>query len=253
MLIDSHAHLTSSSLEENLEAILARAEQAGLEAIVNICTHPEELGKGLKLSQFYPWIYNVAATTPHDVKKQGEKHFETMASYARSKKLVAIGETGLDYHHYPETAPLQQTFLRRYLQLALECSLPVVIHCRDAFADFFQILDQQPVLGVLHCFTGDMQEAREVIKRGWYLSLSGIVTFKKSEILREVAKAVPLEQLLIETDTPYLAPHPYRGKPNEPAYLVEIAKCIAELRGISVEELAQATAQNARTLFSLNS
>ena len=140
------------------------------------------------------------------------------------------------------------------MHLALECELPIVIHCRDAFADFFQIIDEEyPVnkKGVLHCFTGTLEEAKEVVKRDWYLSLSGIVTFKRSEELREVAKIVPLDQLLIETDTPYLAPQSRRGKQNEPSYLPETAKLIADVKGISLEELAKATANNATELFKL--
>jgi len=251
-LIDSHAHLCSSALAEDLDAILERAQAAGIEKIVNIATNPQELERGLSLSKQHPWIYNVGSTTPHDVEKEGELYFETFAKHARAGDLVAVGETGLDYFYWKESAELQQAFLRRYLQLAAECSLPVVIHCRDAFADFFRILDEEKsVSGVLHCFTGTVAEAKDVIARDWYLSLSGIATFKKSEELRDVARLVPLNRLLIETDSPYLAPTPYRGKRNEPAYLVETAKCMAEARGISVEELAAATRANASTLFSL--
>ncbi len=257
MLIDSHAHLTAPSLEEDLDALLERAKQAGIEAIINICTNPSELEGGLTLAKSHPWIYNVAATTPHDVVKEGEKNFERIASHARAGDLVAIGETGLDYHYYPESASIQQDFMRRYLRLAIECTLPIVIHCREAYSDLFKILDEEYTIngqhrpGVLHCFTGTLEEARMALKRGWHLSLSGIVTFKKSEELREVAKEISLEKLLIETDSPYLAPHPYRSRRNEPAYLVETAKVIAELRGLSFEELAKITAENTLSLFNL--
>ncbi len=195
------------------------------------------------------------ATTPHDVDKEGEKAFPFMESAARSGALVAVGETGLDYHHYAETKELQKKFLRRYLALAKECHLPVIIHCREAFSDLFHILDEagSELPGVLHCFTGTHAEAKEVIDRGWYLSLSGIVTFKKSQQLQEIAREVPLSQLLIETDAPYLAPDPYRGKQNEPAYLLSTAQFIANLRGLSLADLASATSHNARTLFNLAS
>lgn len=252
--IDSHAHLTSTVYPE-VDALLDRAKEAGISAIVNICTDYETLERGIALHQNYPWVYNTAATTPHDVAKEGEVEFDKIARHARSGDLVAIGETGLDYHYHHSPKETQQHFLRRYLQLALECRLPVVIHCRDAFADFFAILDEeykvngQHAPGVLHCFTGTLAEARQVIERDWYLSLSGIVTFKKSEELREVAKIVPLDRLLIETDTPYLAPQSRRGKQNEPAFLPETAACIASARGISVEQVAQATAENAKRLF----
>lgn len=256
-LADSHAHLTSSGVFENIEAVLARAQQAGVQTIVNICTDLVTLERGLALSLRYPWIYQTAATTPHDVEKMGEAHFDVIASYARQGVLKAIGETGLDYYYQHSSRSVQQAFLRRYLHLALECGLPVVIHCREAFADFFAILDAEYQVngrhapGVLHCFTGTLKEAEEVIKRGWMLSLSGIVTFKKSLELQQVAKEVPLSQLLIETDTPYLAPQSHRGKPNEPAFLVETAAFIASLRGVSLEEIAHATEQNTHSLFKI--
>lgn len=254
-MIDSHAHLTSSSVYESLGPILSRAQQAGISAIVNICTDRLSLERGLELSEKYPWIYQAAATTPHDVEREGEEMFDTMAECARKGKLKAVGETGLDYHYTHSEKNIQQNFLRRYLQLALACQLPVIIHCREAFADLFEILDSDYQIngrhapGVLHCFTGTMQEAEQVLKRDWMLSLSGIVTFKKSTDLQNIAREVPLDQLLIETDAPYLAPQKHRGKQNEPAFLVETAACIADLKQISYDELVKSTAENARGLF----
>jgi TatD DNase family protein len=254
---DSHAHLSSEQVYPDVDAVLQRAKAAGVGTLVNICTDQASLDKGLALAERYPWVYNVASTTPHDVDKEGEAFFPTVAALAKAGKLVAIGETGLDYYYEHSAKSTQQDFLRRYLRLAKELSLPVVIHCRDAFADFFHILDEEyqeagrHLPGVLHCFTGTMAEAREVIARGWYLSLSGIVTFKRSQELREVAAMVPVQQLLIETDTPYLAPQKYRGKQNEPGYLPETAALIAEIKGLSLEELAQVTTLNAQQLFRL--
>lgn len=254
--IDSHAHLTSS-VYPDVEGILERARQSGIHAIINICTDKESLERGLLLSQKHPWVFNAASTTPHDVDAEGEQVFEFMALHAHRGSLVAVGETGLDYHYAHSKPETQQFFLRRYLRLALKCRLPVIIHCRDAFEDFFKILDQeyttegQHAPGVLHCFTGTVKEAQQVLERGWYLSLSGIVTFKKSEELREVAKIVPLNQLLIETDTPYLAPQSKRGKTNEPAYLPEIAALIAFVKGLAPEEVALATVENAQKLFKI--
>lgn len=256
-LIDSHAHLSRPDIIGSIDDLLARAKTSGIEAIINICTDLETLNLGLDLAKKYPWLYNTAATTPHDVEKEGEENFAVIAQHARQGHLIAIGETGLDYYYHHSSPEIQKEFLKRYLQLALECQLPVVIHCREAFKDFFNILDRDYKLngkwapGVLHCFTGTVEEAEEVIKRGWFLSLSGIVTFKKSEILRQVAKIVPLHQLLIETDSPYLAPQSKRGKINEPAYLYETAQLIAETKGISLEELAAATVQNTCNLFKL--
>jgi TatD DNase family protein len=255
LYIDSHAHLTSAAVYDHIDAVLERAQKAGIEAIVNICTNVDTLEKGIALSKKHPWIYNAASTTPHDVEKEGEDVFPVMAQHANNGSLVAVGETGLDYHYSHSPPEIQKHFLRRYLRLALECHLPVVIHCREAFADLFEILDAEYVVnghhadGVLHCFTGTLEEAEKVLERNWYLSLSGIVTFKKSEELRTVAKRVPLDRLLIETDTPYLAPQSVRGKPNEPSYLPHIAALIADVKGIPLEELAKATATNARSLF----
>lgn len=250
MLIDSHAHLTSSGLYEEVDALLLKAKGAGVEKIVNIATDPDSLHKGLALSQKYPWVFNAAATTPHDVLKFGELHFEAIAKEVG--RLQAVGETGLDYYYEHSPKELQQQFLIRYLTLARTHNLPVVIHCRDAFQDFFSILDQEGHSGgVLHCFTGNLEEAKGVLDRGFYLSLSGIATFKKSVVLHEVARYVPLDRLLIETDAPYLAPEPFRGKTNEPAFLKATATFLASLKGVSFEDLAYATAQNASALFRL--
>ncbi len=258
--IDSHAHLTTPSLLPIADELLVRAAHAGVSSVVNICTDAASLEAGLALAK-QPGpvkVYNVASTTPHDVEKEGESVFPIMEKAARTGALVAVGETGLDYYYEHSPKELQKTFLRRYLHLALECHLPVVIHCREAFADFFEILDAEYRMqgawapGVLHCFTGSLQEAHEVIRRGWYLSLSGIVTFKKSEELQKVAQAMPLEQLLIETDAPYLAPQSHRGKVNEPAFLPEVGSLIAKVKGILPEEVALATSQNARRLFHLS-
>lgn len=251
MFTDSHAHLTSESLYPHADALIARAKSARVETIVNICTNESTLQRGLELAKRYNSIHNTAATTPHDVDREGESFFPLVVKHV--KELVAIGETGLDYHYSHSAHETQKKFLRRYLHLALEHSLPVVIHCRDAFADFFEIIDSdyRNAPGVLHCFTGTLQEAEGVLNRGWYLSLSGIVTFKKSQELREVAKMTPLNRLLIETDAPYLAPQSKRGLQNEPAFLPETAQVIAEAKGVELEQLTQATTENAKRLFKL--
>jgi len=256
-LFDSHAHLTSDQIFPEVDDVLERARAHGVDKIVNICTCDVTLKRGLALRNKYDWVYNVASTTPHDVVADGERLFPFMSEHARNGDLVAVGETGLDYYYHDETKELQQHFLRKYFTLALETKLPIVIHCRDAFDDFFQILDDAYFVegfhapGVLHCFTGTLTDAHDVVSRGWYLSLSGIVTFKQSHEMREVAKMVPLHQLLIETDTPYLAPQAYRGKRNEPAYLMETAKMIADLRAIPLEQLIEATYQNACRFFNV--
>lgn len=253
--IDSHAHLTSNTIFDQIDTILDRAAKASIEAIINICTDKITLQRGLDLAKKYPWIYNAAATTPHDVETEGELLFPLMEQHARNGDLVAVGETGLDYYYHHADPKVQQHFLRRYLHLALDIKLPVIIHCREAFVDFFKILDAEytnhgkHAPGVLHCFTGTVAEAEQVLSRGWFLSLSGIVTFKKSGVLRDVAKMIPLNQLLIETDAPYLAPQSKRGAINEPAFLLETAAFIANIKGIAIEEVETHTAANARRLF----
>jgi len=254
MFIDSHAHLTVPALCEHLAEVLDRAQKSGVKKIINICTDEESLKQGLELHKKYPWIYLTAATTPHDVEKEGEHFFPLVEAAAQRGDLVAIGETGLDYFYEHSDRALQQHFLLQYFALAKKYHLPLIFHCRDAFADLFALADlhykEAPAL--LHCFTGTLEEAEEVVRRGWYLSLSGIVTFKKSEALREVAQKVPLDRLLIETDAPYLAPQSQRGKRNEPAFLIETAECLAKLKGLELEEFARITAENACKFFSLD-
>lgn len=247
---DSHAHLTSETILPTVEEIIERGKNVS--HILNICTDKTSLLEGIALAKKHPHILNAGATTPHDVETEGECFFPFFEKAAKQKELVAIGETGLDYYNADSPIELQKQFLVRYLGLAAATQLPVIFHCREAFEDLFSIVDceyPKNAKAVLHCFTGNIQEAEEVLKRGWFLSLSGIITFKKSEALREVAKIVPLSQLLIETDTPYLAPLSKRGRTNEPAFIEETAYCIAKVKNISLEEVAKATFENAKNLF----
>lgn len=251
---DSHAHLSSIEILPEIKPVMLRAKITGVSHILNICTDLPTLQQGLLLEKQFPEIKNAGATTPHDVEKEGEAMFPIFAESARSKKLSAVGETGLDYYYKELNPNIQKHFLKKYLHLALDCDLPVIFHCREAFADLFTVTDAEYKKGapaILHCFTGTVEEAKAVLSRGWYLSLSGIVTFKKSEQLKEVAKMVPLNQLLIETDAPYLAPQSKRGKQNEPAFIKETAEVIASIKGIGVEEIARATFENAKTLFKI--
>ncbi len=256
-MIDSHAHLSGSELYPVVDTLLARGQNAGLKAVVNICTEQESLTNGLELAKRYPWVFNTAAVTPHEAHQDMEAFFSSLSELAKTSKLVAVGETGLEYHYCPDTAPAQKKWMIRHFQLALECSLPVVIHCREAFKDLFEIVDSdyrtkdEIAPGILHCFTGTLDEAKEVVKRGWYVSFSGIVTYKKSTELQETSKWVPLENMLIETDAPWLAPQSHRGKQNEPAFVKEVAAMIANLKGISVDEVLKITEQNAIKVFKL--
>ena len=250
-MIDSHAHLTSSQILPEVEDIIDRAKGAGVHTIINICTDRPSLEAGLKLAERHKGIHNTAATTPHDVEEDGEAFFPLVENAV--EKLVAIGETGLDYFYEHSPKKLQQEFLARYFALAKRCNLPIIFHCREAFPDLFAMANEmyQNRPAVLHCFTGTKEEAKGCLDRGWFVSFSGIITFKKSKELRDVVQYVPLEQMFVETDTPYLAPQSHRGKQNEPAFVIEIAEKIAEIKGVSLEEVEKVTSENISRFFRL--
>lgn len=253
-MFDSHAHLTMLPPEDVL-SVVSRAKTAGVTEIVNIATDAVSLERGLLLKERYPWIYNAAATTPHDVDQDGEAFFPVVEKAAKSAMLVAIGETGLDYHYELSERENQKAFFIRYLHLAEETGLPLIVHCREAFPDFFEIVDKEFVVdgkktrGLLHCFTGTMAEAESLLARGWILSFSGIVTYKSAEALRAIAATVPPDRFLVETDTPHLAPQKHRGQRNEPAFLTDTVAVIAQCRGVSPEEVVRLSTVNARRLF----
>lgn len=250
--IDAHAHL-SHDANSDVAPLLARAFTAGVRSIINVCTELDDLTRGIALAKTVkaPKIYTVAALTPHDAAKDDTAFYEEIKRLALAKELVAIGETGLDYYYNHAPKEVQIQALRRYLLLAQSVQLPVVIHCRDAFDDLMAVIHETtPKIQVmLHCFTGSLDEAKRAVDCGWYVSLSGIVTFPKSTALQEVAKYLPQDLLLIETDSPYLAPQGFRGQKNEPALLVETAKVVAVLRNIALEDLAICTSNNCQRLF----
>lgn len=252
-MIDSHAHLTSEAMLPDVEKVIKRAHDAGVNPIINICTDHPSLEAGIALAKRFPGIYNTAATTPHDVEKEGESFFPIVE--ASIKELVAIGETGLDYFYEHSPKKLQKHFLSRYFALAVKSQLPLIFHCREAFADLFAMADEQYTDGpaVLHCFTGSKEEARGVLDRGWFLSFSGIITYKKSEALRQVVDFVPLDRIFVETDSPYLAPQSKRGGQNEPAFILETYEKIAEIKKIPLLEVKNSVTQNISQFFGLNS
>ena len=196
----------------------------------------------------------MAATTPHDVENEGEIFFPYVEKAILNNQLIAIGETGLDYFYEHSNRKCQQYFLERYLALAVSSKLPVVFHCRDAFNDLFSICDKIYAgnKALLHCFTGNLDEAKGVLDRGWFLSISGIATFKKSQELREVIKYTPMDRILIETDSPYLAPQSQRGKMNEPSFIVETARLISEVKNLEHDETIFTLAKNAELFFSFS-
>jgi TatD DNase family protein len=253
MYIDSHAHLSGEALFPTAKEICSRAMQKQVEAVVNICTDEASLERGLLLKRESDLpILLTAATTPHDVEKEGESFFPKVEKALQNGDLAAIGETGLDYYYEYCPKDAQKKLLIRYFHLAKSQNVPIVFHCREAFNDLFLLADAEYAGGtaLLHCFTGTIEEAKAVLHRGWYISFSGIITFKKSELLREVVQYVPLERMLIETDAPFLAPQSKRGKVNEPSFIGETAEMIALIKNVSLEEVAKKTRENAKTFFS---
>ena len=255
---DSHAHLSSDELYDKADELIQRAIAANVEKIINISTCAKTLERGLILSEKYPdVIFNTAASTPHDVEDDGENFFPIVEEAAMAGKLVAIGETGLDYYYEHSKRDVQITYLESYFELAKEAGLNVVIHCRgdEAFTDLFAIAEKQsnPSRCLLHCFTGTAEQAKKGIELGWKISMSGILTFKRSDELRDVLREIPLKDLLIETDAPYLAPQSRRGQTNEPSYVGEVAQTIADVKQIPIEDVCAQTVKNTLEFFNIPS
>lgn len=256
LLIDTHCHLDEDAFAVDRDAVVARARDAGVAAMITIGTTLASSRRAVELAQTYPAVYAAVGIQPNYAAEAQPGDFEQIAALAAASKVVAIGETGLD--RYWDYAPLdvQRGYFRRHIELARQTGLPFVVHCRDAEADVLAELRAAahsggPLRGVMHSFSGDADTARQCLELGLYISFAGMLTFKKSDALRAVAAQVPLERLLVETDAPYLAPAPRRGKRNEPAYLCHTLDCLAELHGLSSQELAARTTANARQLFSL--
>ena len=248
--IDTHCHL--DILESTPEETIIEAKQAGVQRMVTIAVDEPSLDFVSSTVQEFPAVYGSVGFHPHDASKLTKSLLQKIRQLAEEQhKLIAIGEIGLDYHYMNSPAEIQQQAFRKQLQLAVELNLPVILHSREAETDTLNILQEFPVpsLGVAHSFTSSIEMAKILVDMGWYLGINGIVTFKNAEDLREVVRWLPLEHLLLETDSPFLAPIPFRGKPNKPAHIPAIATFIAELREISLEELAQQTTANAQRLF----
>jgi TatD DNase family protein len=253
MAIDTHAHLEMEAFDDDREAVLARAAEAGLAAIVTVGTTLPDCEKAVALTRLYKPIYAAVGIHPHEVKDIDAATYDALRVLAREENVVAIGEIGLDFFYNLSPREVQLRRFQEQLDLAEELDLPVIIHDREAHPEILEILRSRKgrLRGVLHCFSGDWVMAGECLDLGFHLSVAGPVTYRKADQLRAVAREMPLERLLIETDSPYLAPQPYRGKRNEPAYVMETARYIAEIRGISVDELERQTADNARRLFGI--
>lgn len=262
-LTDSHCHLDFEPLSGDLEGVLARAQNAGVGTMINIGTSIERSLKSVDLTNRHPNIRASVGLHPQDAGDITDivKAINQLRNLARDQKVVAIGEIGLDY--YSPRGPIttsqrekQKELLIAQLELAHELRLPIIFHIRDAWDDFFELVTGYQSLvtsGVVHCYTGDAETAERLVNMGFYIGFTGMVTFGQSKFdhIRAAAKAVPLENILVETDAPFLAPEPYRGKTNEPAYVVEVAKKIADLKGKTLEGVAEQTTKNAEKLFGI--
>jgi TatD DNase family protein len=258
MYIDSHAHIESDNFAEDREAVIRRALEAGIEIIVNVGNgdlSKDSHSAAIALAESYPFIYTTVGVHPHEASLLDEGRLARLVDLSRHPKVIAWGEIGLDYYYDNSPREVQREAFRRQLQAARRQNLPAVIHTRDAEADTLAILNEEwkdsGLPGIIHCFTGTRELAEEAIKLGFSISFSGVVTFKNAGELRDTAKALPIEKILIETDAPFLAPVPYRGKRNEPAYVVETAKTIAGLRNLGCEEFGRLTGENFKRLFGL--
>jgi TatD DNase family protein len=253
MLIDSHCHLDFPDFSDDIEAVIARAAAAGVGRIVTISTRVRRHDALLALAERFPDVFCSVGTHPHYAQEEIEITADDLIARTRHAKVVAVGEAGLDYFYDRSPREAQERGFRNHVAAARASGLPLVIHARDADSDVARILEEEmeqgPFRAVLHCFTGGRALARRAIALGHFISFTGILTFKNSEELRAIAAELPADRILVETDAPYLAPGKFRGKRNEPAYVAETARVLAEARGVSLEEIARQTTDNFFRLF----
>jgi TatD DNase family protein len=253
MLIDSHCHFCYPGLAEHEAEVIARMRAAGVDRALNICTTLEEAQQVIELAQRHEGIWAAVGVHP-DNTGIAEPDVATLVRLGSAQRVIAIGETGLDYYRLPEPLDWQRERFRIHIRAARELAKPLVIHTRSSAADTLRILREEgagQVGGVFHCFTEDLECARQAIDLGFYISFSGILTFKSARALREVAASLPMERILVETDAPWLAPIPHRGKVNEPAFVTHVADCLATLRGLEVDVVHAVTTDNFFKLFNI--
>lgn len=264
MYIDSHAHLEGHRYDSDREQVIARARDAGIETIVAIGNGdgPANFDCGILLAEKYEFIYATIGIHPHEAKLADQAAFDRMEKIASRPKVIAWGEIGLDYYYDHSPRELQREVFAKQMELARAPKLPIVIHCRpsdhneDAWNDCLRMISEQwsssGLGGVMHCFTGNTEQAKRSLDMGFMISFAGNVTFPKAQHIRDAALTVPMDRMLIETDSPFLAPIPHRGKRNEPAFVREVARQIGELRGLSAEDVGRQTSQNFQRFFSLH-
>lgn len=255
MLFDTHAHLNAEQYNDDLKEVMERAQAAGVSNIVVVGFDRVTINRAMELAERHDFIYACVGWHPVDAIDMTEEDLNWIEELASHPKVVALGEMGLDYHWDKSPHDIQKEVFRKQIRLAKKVKLPIVIHNRDATSDIVEILKDEgaeEVGGIMHCFSGSVEIAKQCLDMNFYISLGGPVTFKNAKKPKEVALEVPLDKLLIETDCPYLTPHPYRGQRNEPSYVKLVAMEIAEIKGLTFEEIAKATSDNAKRLFGIN-
>jgi TatD DNase family protein len=256
-LIDSHAHVDVSDFDADRDAMLSRAQAAGVGTLLAIGNGPEveKLGAPIPYAEAHDWIYASIGIHPHEAQNATGAHYAELDRLARHPRVIAWGEIGLDYHYDHSPRDTQAQVFRRQLEQARAAQKPIIIHCREAWPDCLKILDQDwrssGLGGIFHCFAGTIEEARFGMDMGFLVSFAGNITYPKAQNLRDVASAIPLDRLLIETDSPFLAPVPHRGHRNEPAHVAEVARTIANVRNLPPDEIAGVTAENFRRFFAI--
>ncbi|MGE8207429.1 TatD family hydrolase [Heyndrickxia sp. NPDC080065] len=254
MLFDTHVHLNDTQYEQDLEEVICRAREDGISNMVVVGFDRPTITKAIELVEKYDFLYASVGWHPVDAIDMTDQDLIWIEELTKHPKVVALGEMGLDYHWDKSPKDIQKEVFRKQIRLAKKVKLPIIIHNREATQDIVDILkeeDAQEVGGIMHCFSGSVEVAKDCINMNFYISLGGPVTFKNAKKPKEVAAEIPLSHLLIETDCPYLAPHPYRGKRNEPAYVKLVAEQIAEIKDVSLEEVANQTTKNAKRLFGI--
>lgn len=254
MLFDTHVHLNAEQFNDDLQEVIDRAIAEGVTNMVVVGFDELTINKAIELAEKYDFIHASVGWHPVDAIDMTPEHLEWLKELASHPKVVALGEMGLDYYWDKSPKEIQKEVFRKQIRLAKEVKLPIIIHNRDATADIVEILKEEnagEVGGIMHCYSGSVETALECIDMNFYISLGGPVTFKNAKKPKEVAESIPLDRLLVETDCPYLTPHPYRGKRNEPAYVKLVAEEIAGLKGVTFEEIAEATTKNAKKLFGI--
>lgn len=250
--IDSHSHLILEHFNDDRENVIEQAFSNDITHIIQSCDNLEEIKSNLILTKKYKDMYSSVGIHPHEAKTWTDSSRDEIISYSKEEKVIAIGETGLDYYYNLSPKEAQLFVFREQVKIAKEVSLPLIIHTRDAFDETLEILKEEKASsGVFHCYTGNLEYAKKVIDIGFYVSFSGIVTFKNAIEIKEAAKGIPIEKMLIETDCPFLTPIPHRGKRNQPLFVKHVAEEIAKIREIPIEEVAEITSKNTKKLFGI--